>query len=298
MDPSTLLQHATPSLSLALLLAFLSVVGGLTLGALLLGRRAVHPLLSGLALGPLALGITALVLWAGLSGDPADVDASRTAVAAPVVLLLVVPFFALLPALFHGGLALAGALREGPRQVVPVVISALPALVAVVAPIVGGLVVGNGFFEVSLLRVVPYALLALLVVPAMAGGGEQAGPTSSASAGLAFVTLVGLGEASLRGVFAFLMLGRFATLPDAPAREALVLNARATLLAPTVAWSWVAFVAAAVVAVVGIVVASRREGGASSAAGAVWILLAAVPMVLADVPTSAWSALAQALGSS
>ena len=32
MDPSTLLQHATPSLSLALLLAFLSVVGGLTLG--------------------------------------------------------------------------------------------------------------------------------------------------------------------------------------------------------------------------------------------------------------------------
>jgi len=297
MDPSTLISHATPSLTLALLLTFLSVVGGLTLGALLVSRKALSPLLSGLALGPLALGLTAVVLWSGSSANASDLDAARTAVAGPMLCLLVAPFLAIVTAVLHGILALAGALRDGPRHWAWVGAAALPVLVAVLAPLVGGWVVGNGFFQVALLRVLPYGVLALLVLPALAAGGDQAGPASTASAGLCFVTFVGLGEASLRGVFAFLMQGRFAELPDAAARQALVDNARVDLLDPVVPWSWLAFGAAAAVAVLALVPVARRDkGGLGAAAGAVWILLAALPLLLADVPATAWRALARALG--
>lgn len=296
MDPAALVQHATPALSLLLVLTFLCLVGGLSLGAMLVSRKRLGPWWTGLGLGPLAIGTVGLNLWSAASADPADLEASQIAVAGATVVLVVLPFFALVPAFFHAILALGGALRDEPRRWLYVGIGALPLAVVIGAPLLGGYLVGSGFFQISLLRVIPYTVVGLLVLPALAAGGEEAGPDASASAGLALVTFVGLGEASLRGVFAFLMMGRFASLPDAIAREAFVANARVELLLPALPWSWVAFGAAAVLAVVSLVPGLRRHNGWTSLVGLVWIAAASLPMVLTDVPPASWAALAQALG--
>lgn len=298
MDPATLTRLATPSLTILLVLTFLSVIAALSFGALLVSRKALSPALTGLSTGGLGLALLGLTLWAASSADPSSLEGSQAAVAAGTGVLLVVPFFGLASAFLHGVLCLGGALRDGPRRWAWVATGVLPGLALVGAPALGGWLVGNGFFELSLLRVVPYGLLVLLTLPALAAGGEEvggaAGAASSASASVSLLAYVALGEASLRGVFAFLMQGRFAGLPDAASREAFVVNARADLLDPILPWSWVAFGAAAVLVLLAHIPLLRRQGPVA-AAGLVWVPLMALPMLLADVPVSSWAALAAAM---
>lgn len=296
MDPAVLVESATPSLALLFVAAFLSVIASLSLGALLVSRVPVHPLLAGLATGPLGLVLVALNQWSATAADPGDLGGSRVAVAGGVLVLLVTPFFAVVPSFLHLVMALGGALRDAPRRLLWILAGLLPLAAVVGLPVLGGYVVGNGFFEIAFLRVVPYAVLALLALPALAGGPARHASASSASAGLALVTFVGLSEASLRGAFYFLMLGRFSTLEDPVAREAFVLNARADLLAPVGPWVWGAFAAAAVFAVLAFVPVFRGEGPWHRALGLLWVPVAAVPLLVCDVPMSAWTALATALG--
>lgn len=296
MDAATLIEHASPMMTIFLVMAFVSVIAGLSVGALLISRKAVHPVLAGACTGLLSLGLTVLCVWAATGADAGDIEASRSAVAGATGVLLIAPFFALAPAALHAIMTLGASLREGPRRLGFVLAGVVPALILVAAPAVGGYLTGNGFLPISMLRVVPYGALALLTLPALTAGGEgPSGPASSASASLSLLAFVGIGEASLRGAFAFLMQGRFGDLPDAVAREAFVINARAELLDPTLVWSWIAFAAAAVLAILAHVPAMRRPGGAHTAAGLLWIPLAALPLLLADVPVASWTALAQAL---
>ncbi|MFK7927646.1 MAG: hypothetical protein AB8H79_05635 [Myxococcota bacterium] len=293
MDPSTLVQQAIGSLTVSLVLTFLAVIASVTIGALLLGRRSVPPGVSGLVMGLPALSLLGLSVWAGWGVAPEN---ASSAVASGIFVLLVAPFFALVPALMHGLLVVGAGLRDGPRRWARGGVAAGLIVVVTGLPLAVGAWVGHGFFEIAWLRVLPYGLLGMLTALAMCGGPERT--EAVASAGLAFCGFVGVSEAAVRGVFYFLALGRFNSLPDPESRLAMLQNAQADMLQPAVLGSGLILVFALAVGVLGLVPAVRRSPKPGSWAGSVWLLVFILPLLFADVSIAAWSALAQALGSS
>lgn len=294
MDPAALVQLAMPSLVILLVATFLSIIFGVGVGALLLSRKPVPAGISGGVMGLMALALIGVCGWASVIGSGAD--GPQIAVSSAVIALVVVPFFALVPASLHAIFALVGAVRDGPRRWGLVGAAVVPVAAVLALPIIGGVTVGSGFYELSWLRVIPYAGLALLTLPALAAGGEGVGRDAAATAGLAFAGFVGLTEASLRGVFWFLSFGRFLSLEDETARMALVDNASATLLSPSQPWSWATVGAALVVGVIALIPALRGPQKVGAWLGVVWLIVALLPMILATVPRSSWLAFAQALG--
>jgi hypothetical protein len=295
MDQAAFLEAATPVLTGELVLALVSLVISTLVGVYVLTRGRVPPLIAGLGLAPLALGAPLLARWALTSSDPVH------AVFAGLAALLLAIFFVLPAALAHGLLtAVAGGRGPGRRWALPLV-ALVPLALAVVLPAVGGLVVGQGTEAFGILRTVLYAPVALLLLPAMLASedgpsGRVGGPQAAASASLGFALVVGLGEASGRAMFWFTLLGSFSGLPTVARREALVQTVASDLAAPLLPWSLAAVAAACLVGAIGLIAAWRRgRKNVLVVLGAVWLPLAFVPLLVGDVPLSAWQALAAAL---
>jgi len=107
-----------------------------------------------------------------------------------------------------------------------------------------------------------------------------------------------MGEAAVRGVVFFLGRGRFGSLPDPVARLAMLQNAGTGMLYPAMWGSWVVLAFALGVAVLAIVPALRRAPKPTYWAAFAWLFVSVLPMLLADVSLAAWTAMAQALGTS
>ena len=286
MDQAALVQAMIPALSVMLVITLLSVIAAVVLGVLVWTRSRTPALLSGLALGLLPLGIAVLALIP-VKGPPTF---SQAWAFGPAILGI---FAVLLPALLHlAGTAAAGASR-GPRTLwVPAVATAGVVVVAAL-PSVAASMVGEGqFTALGGFRTVVYGLAGLLLLPALLAGDpdEAAGPEASAAAGLSYVTVVGLGEAAVRSIFGFVLLGAFAATRTPDKRMELVDTVIADLLAPLTPWSWATFAVAAVVAALAVVPALRTGGSraALSGLGLVWVGIAALPLLLAGPDRDTW----------
>ena len=129
MDQSLFIETVTPGLTALLVLTFVSVIVGVFIGVRALTHGRTVPLLGGVVVGPLGLAALGLSRWA-LSIGVVDEETAWRVVFGVVGPLLLVPFFAVVPAFLHGILAaVAGGRGPNRRWWVPAV---------AVAPMVGG----------------------------------------------------------------------------------------------------------------------------------------------------------------
>lgn len=300
MDQALFLETITPGLTGLLVLTFVCVVLGVFIGVRALTHGRTAPLIGGLVIGPLGLAAFGLVLWNRVGDQMVDgtSEAAWQGIFGMIGPLLMVPFLALVPVLLHGLLAaVAGARGPNRRWWVPIA-ALLPLAVAVVAPTLGGWLAGGGLFPLGVLRTVLYAVVGLLTLPALLGGGdaEGGGPEAGAAAGVTFATFVALGEASGRALFWFLMLGPFTTVVTADGRLEMVQRVRDDLLSTAEVWSAIAVLAATAVGALALVGAAR--GGSRTVhaiLGGLWLVIAPLPLVLGDVTDVAWARLAYTL---
>lgn len=264
--------------------ALLSLLGAVVvLIAILTGSR-VHPLLAGLGTGPLVLGIAVSIRVLPLALSPVD------SVYVAAGLCLMAPVLVGGVGLIHGGLAgLAGSWRS-PRSWGPALgIGALGLGVAVV-PILGGLVVGGGTLPFGIVRAIFYALLALLLIPALARGGaeDHASPEAGASAGLAFAAVVGAIEAGVRGVNWFFLAPALASLPTLSERLEALAVSQELVLRPSLVWHWITVLLAVGVALASVALLARTRGRLVLWLGALWLLVGPAALLLGDLSPSTW----------
>ncbi len=252
MSWELLSDNMAPGMVWALLAAVLSSVIALASGVFMIQGKRVPPV----ALG-LVAGLPALSMWAwGLPGlgivvsGISEADAGRE-VAQAFAARMMTLFFAVPPVvLLLMFTAFVGA-RRPPRRWMPAAAGSLLLLLSALAPVIYGLIHDDWAFP--FLRAMLYLTLVIPVAISLLGGNrdEGAGPEAGAAAGVAFATVVTLGEVSGKALLQMLLTASISPLtPDE--RLTYVDAATAKLIDPMVPYQWLAIGAAMVAALVGI----------------------------------------------
>ncbi|TVQ89581.1 MAG: hypothetical protein EA397_14495 [Deltaproteobacteria bacterium] len=289
MDQSLFLEvNALPWVAM-LILVLVGTLGAVVVAVQTMTGTRLHPLVSGLVLGVLAVIFAAGIRLVGFYNEASEAlyVAAGIGLMAPVLLAL--------PALVHAILvAFVGGWRK-PRSF-PMALGILALALGVAGtPALFGAIVGNGLFPFGLVRSLFYLVFAVLLFPAMlhGGGEERASAEAGASAGLAFATLVGICEACARAPAWFFLLPVLVSLEEPELRMEGVRYGLGFTLDPLTPLQWVTVSLAGVVGLLSLIALVRLRKRASLLLGAVWLAVGPATFVLGNVSLSDWEAFAR-----